>query len=191
MIIIEDTIVSEDLIGTYFSCKLSICNGLCCIEGDAGAPLDESEINIIKKSLSKIQKRMSVDGLEIIKKKGFVERDVLGNLSTALINGKECVFTYKDGDTTYCAIEKAYNSGDIDFIKPISCHLYPVRLSRLYNSVAINVHKWDICRKAFINGRRENIPLYKFLRIPLIRRFGKEWYRLLEEAVKISEERGK
>lgn len=178
MIQIDDTIISMDLFDKQFCCDLSVCKGECCIEGDSGAPLEESELPILEKILPIIWNDLSPVSQEVINKQGVSYVDIEGDRVTSIVNGGECVFSYVDENgVCKCAIEKAYKEGRIDFYKPISCHLYPVRLEKLRNgTVAINIHRWKVCQAAFEMGKKVGLPVYKFLKEPLIRRFGAEWY---------------
>lgn len=178
MIQIDDTIISMDLFDKQFCCDLSVCKGECCIEGDSGAPLEESELPILEKILPIIWNDLSPVSQEVINKQGVSYVDIEGDRVTSIVNGGECVFSYVDENgVCKCAIEKAYREGKIDFYKPISCHLYPVRLEKLRNgTVAINIHRWKVCQAAFEMGKKVGLPVYKFLKEPLIRRFGAEWY---------------
>lgn len=178
MIQIDDTIISMDLFEKQFCCDLSDCKGICCIEGDSGAPLEESEVPILEKILPVVWDDLSDKSKAVIEKQGVSYIDIEGDRVTSIVDGCECVFTYLDENgVCKCAIEKAYREGKIDFYKPISCHLYPVRLENLRNgTVGINIHRWKVCKAAFEQGRKCGIPVYQFLKEPLIRRFGAEWY---------------
>ena len=184
MIQIDDTIISTDLFETRFCCDLSVCKGECCVEGDSGAPLEKEELPELEKALPIVWDELPEKSRAVIERQGFSTVDVDGDLVTSIVNGGECVFAYFDEDgMCKCAVEKAYKEGRVDFYKPISCHLYPVRLETLRNgTVALNVHRWRVCRCAFAKGQEENVPLYVFLKEPLIRRFGKEWYEKVEIA---------
>ncbi len=178
MIQIDDTIISMDLFEKQFCCDLSDCKGICCIEGDSGAPLEESEVPILEKILPVVWDDLSDKSKAVIEKQGVSYIDIEGDRVTSIVDGCECVFTYLDENgVCKCAIEKAYREGKIDFYKPISCHLYPVRLENLRNgTVGINIHRWKVCKAAFEQGRKCGLPVYQFLKEPLIRRFGAEWY---------------
>ena len=178
MIQIDDTIISMDLFEKQFCCDLSDCKGICCIEGDSGAPLEESEVPILEKILPVVWDDLSDKSKAVIEKQGVSYIDIEGDRVTSIVDGCECVFTYLDENgVCKCAIEKAYREGKIDFYKQISCHLYPVRLENLRNgTVGINIHRWKVCKAAFEQGRKCGLPVYQFLKEPLIRRFGAEWY---------------
>lgn len=178
MIQIDDTIISTELFDMKFCCDLAKCKGECCIEGDSGAPLNEDELPKLEKLLPIVWDDLSDKSKKIIKEQGVSYIDEEGDLVTSIVNGGECVFTYFDEKgVCKCALEKAYRAGLSDFYKPISCHLYPIRLQPLRNgTIALNVHKWRVCKSAFTLGEERGIPLYQFLKGPLIRRFGEEWY---------------
>lgn len=181
MLQIEDTLVSFDLIERYFLCDLSQCKGACCIEGDAGAPLEQEELAVLHRILPEIWNDLSPEAREVINRKGVAYIDDGGETVTSLVRGKDCVFTCYDSDgICKCAIEKAYREGRIDFYKPVSCHLYPVRIKRYETFSAINVDRWGICKAAEVLGKREKLLAYQFLKEPLIRKFGQKWYDQLE-----------
>ena len=183
MILIEDTILSFDLFDEKFVCDLASCKGICCIEGDSGAPLDWSEIDILEEILPQIWDDLSPASQNLIKIQGVFYLDQEDEPVTSIVNGRECVFTYTDGQgICKCAIEKAFREGKTDFYKPISCHLYPVRLQKNKEFTAVNVHKWNVCECARIQGKNLGVPAYKFLKEPLIRKFGVEWYSQVEIA---------
>ncbi len=180
---IDDTLVSEELKNISFSCDLSQCAGDCCVEGDAGAPLEEKEIAILEDYLEEIKPYMTHAGLEVVEKTGVFDYDTDGEYVTPLVNDRECAFVWFENGISYCAIEKAWLEGKTDFQKPISCHLYPVRLSKLKHHTAVNYDRWDICKAALLKGKQENLPLYKYLKAPFIRKFGDSWYQKLAQAL--------
>lgn len=180
MIAIDNTLISENIKDVHFCCDLKKCKGACCVEGDAGAPLEEYEISILEDEIDNIMPFMREEGKEIIKKNGVFEYDEFGNYVTPLINDRECAYVIFENDLALCAIEKAYNQKKINFIKPVSCHLYPIRISKYNNFEAVNYHQWHVCEKALIKGRREKFPLYKFVKDALIRKYGENWYNELE-----------
>ena len=186
MKIVGQTLVSEDLKQTYFACKLSACQGDCCVEGDAGAPLEEGEISILEDYIDEVKPFMEKDGLQVIDKYGVFDYDAEGEYVTPLVNDKQCAFVVIENGINFCAIEKAYLAGKIKFQKPVSCHLYPVRLSKVGEFTAVNYHKWSICAPALINGKKEGKPLYQYLKVPLIRKFGKGWFEELDKQMKES-----
>lgn len=176
MIIVDDILVSDEIKEIYFACNLPVCKGNCCVIGDAGAPLDEQEISILEDDIDDIEPFMTERGLEVINRVGVFEYDTDGEYVTPLVDDIECAFVYLENGISYCAIEKAFIEGKIKFQKPVSCHLYPIRLSKVGNSTAVNYHSWDICSSALTEGKNSGIPLYKYLSIPLIRKFGQRWY---------------
>lgn len=183
MLQIQDKLVSLDLIEQFFCCDLDSCLGECCIEGDAGAPITQEEKEKIEQILPVIWDDLLPQAQQEIKENGVSYIDEEGDLVTSIIDGKNCVFTtYGKNGMCLCAIEKACRESKIDFLKPSSCHLYPVRLTKYSTFTAVNYHKWKICKCAEILGRKKQIRLYQFLKGPLTARFGKEWYDELVEA---------
>jgi len=174
---IKGTLVSLELVERFFCCDLDTCLGACCIEGDAGAPISEKEYKKLKGILPEVWDELLPRAQEEIKEHGVAYLDQEGELVTQIIDGKNCVFTcYEPGGLCSCAIEKAYRAGKIDFRKPISCYLYPVRIKKFPTFTAVNYDRWKICKCAEVLGRKENIRVYQFLKQPLIDRFGQEWY---------------
>jgi len=191
MIQIDDTIISLDVFKEKFLCNLDACKGECCIEGDAGAPLEEEEVEQLKKVLPVIWGDLSSEAQAVIEKQGVCYKDVDGDLVTSIVNGKDCVFTcYDENGCCYCAIEKAYREGKVDFYKPVSCHLYPIRVQKYSEFKAVNYHRWSVCKAAVLLGEKEDMPIYKFLKEPLIRKFGEDWYTELEIAAEEMKNRG-
>ena len=183
MISIGKTIVSEEVIKKQFSCDLAACHGECCVQGDSGAPLEEDEIGIIEDYLDDIKPFMTPAGIKAVDESGVFDYDTDGEFVTTLVQGQECAFVYFENDIAFCAIEKAYRLGIIDYIKPISCHLYPIRISKYKDFEAINYHKWQICDLALLKGKREKTALYEFVKAPLIRKYGQDWYDQLVNEV--------
>lgn len=183
MLQIQDTLVSLDLAERFFCCDLDSCLGECCIEGDAGAPITDDERKKLEELLPIVWDDLLPAAQREIEENGVAYVDEEGDLVTSIIDGKNCVFTtYGEGGMCQCAIEKACRAGKTDFLKPISCHLYPVRLNEYPTFTAVNYHRWKICKCAEILGRSKGIRLYKFLGGPLVRKFGREWYNELVEA---------
>jgi hypothetical protein len=183
MISIGNTIVSEEVIKKQFSCDLHACHGECCVQGDSGAPLEEEEISIIEDLLDDIEPFMTEAGKEVVRLKGVFDYDEDGDFVTTLVNDRECAFVYFENDIALCAIEKAYREGKINYYKPISCHLYPIRISKYSGFEAINYHKWEICDLALLKGKKEKVALYEYVKEPLIRKYGAEWYEKLVQEV--------
>lgn len=177
MLQIKDTLVTLDLAEQFFCCDLDKCLGECCIEGDAGAPITQEEYDKIKEILPAIWDDLMPQAQTEINANGVGYVDEEGDLVTSIIDGKNCVFTcYAPGGMCQCAIEKAYREGRIDFFKPASCHLYPIRLTKYSTFTAVNYHRWKICKCAELLGKKNGIKLYQFLKEPLTRYFGKDWY---------------
>ena len=174
---IDNILVSSDIITEQFCCDLDKCKGICCVEGDAGAPVTLDEIAGIEDSLDTVWNDMSASAQAVVDRQGVAYTDCEGDLVTSIVGGKDCVFTGYEGDCCLCALERAYRQGKTSFIKPISCALYPIRVKTFPNNVvALNYNRWDVCRDAVAKGRELGLPVYKFLEGPLVRRFGKEWY---------------
>lgn len=184
MVQVGEAIVSFDVLKEPFCCDLSCCKGVCCIEGDAGAPVTIDEVAAIENLLPEIEQQLSPEAKDVISKQGVAYTDASGDLVTSIVNGKDCVFTcYGSDGCCYCAIERAFREGRTSFMKPLSCHLYPIRITKVGSYKALNYNRWDICKAAVIKGKKEGIPVYKFLKEPLIRCFGEEWYNELETVV--------
>ena len=182
---IDDILVSSDIFTEEFCCDLDACKGICCVEGDAGAPVTLDEIGGIEDALDTVWDDMSASAQAVVDKQGVAYTDRDGDLVTSIVGGKDCVFACYEGDCCLCALERAYRSGKTGFCKPISCALYPIREKRLGNGmIALNYNRWDVCRDAVKKGRELHLPVYKFLKEPLIRRFGAEFYEKLCEAGK-------
>jgi len=179
----DDVLISFEVLRKEFVCNLNACKGACCVEGDYGAPLADNEIPIIEKDLDVIRPYLSHNANKLLDTKGFHEKDAEGELATTCLPGGECVFVIKEKGIYKCGIEKAYEEGKTTFKKPISCHLYPIRISQVGEYTALNYHKWDICNPACKLGKSLEVPTYLFLKEPLERRFGKEWFAELENIV--------
>ena len=180
MIQIDDAIVALDIIEENFLCDLSACKGECCVEGESGAPLENEEVEILEKILPLVWDDLAPKAQEIINAQGVAYQDRDGDMVTSIVNGKDCVFTYYDEKgICKCAIEKAYKEGKTDFYKPISCHLYPIRLEKFREFTAVNYHRWRVCKAAVLLGNKEGLRIYQFLKEPLIRKFGDAWYNEL------------
>ena len=183
MIQIDDKLISEDLFSEEFVCNLAKCKGICCVEGDAGAPLDEDETKILDEIYPKIKSYLRSEGIQAIEEQGTYTLDFEGDLVTPLVNNAECAYViFDEKGYTKCAIEKAYEDGVINWQKPISCHLYPIRITEYSNFSAINYHEWDICSDACTLGKELGVKVYQFLNKPLIRKYGEEFYQTLSEA---------
>ncbi|MEJ8590730.1 DUF3109 family protein [Riemerella anatipestifer] len=183
MIQIEDKLISEDLFSEEFVCNLNKCKGACCIEGDAGAPLEQSEVKILEDIYPKIKNYLRPEGIKAIEEQGTSVEDFEGDLVTPLIDNRDCAYViFDENGITKCGIEKAYEEGAIDWQKPISCHLYPIRITEYSTFTAFNYHEWKICSDACALGKELKVPVYKFLKTPLIRKYGEGFYQTLTEA---------
>ena len=179
MIEIEDVVLTDDIKDKYFVCDLNKCKGACCVEGELGAPLEQEECLIIEDILDDIFPYLSDKGKKAIREEGPYILDDEGDFSTTTIEGKECVFAYYEGDVLKCGFEKAFHEEKTSFKKPISCHLYPLRLNSKAEFSLVNYHQWQICDPACKLGKDLRVPLYIFLKDGLTRRFGEEWYEKL------------
>lgn len=186
MIWIEGKLVSDALVEEYFACQLSACKGACCWEGDSGAPLEETELAVLEAIYEQVKPFLSPAGIAAIEQQGkYVRSEDDGTYGTPLIDGGPCAYMVLGADgVAQCGIERAYRAGATDFQKPISCHLYPVRVSQNPDAgfEALNYHQWDICSAACRRGEAEKIPLYQFVREALVRKYGQEFYDALEGA---------
>ena len=186
---IAKTIVSEEIISNDFVCNLSACKGACCIDGEAGAPLEESELSILESIYPSVKPYLRPEGLTAIEAQGVYIKGVDGDWETPLIDGADCAYVIFDNKgVALCAIEKAYNEGKIAWKKPISCHLYLVRVKQYSDFSAVNYHRWYICDNACSLGKELTVPVYKFVKEALIRKFGNQWYEELEEVAKAMKE---
>lgn len=185
MILLENTIVSEDILEKNFICNLSACKGACCIEGDSGAPITQDELEILEAELENIKPYLTAVSLEAIKTQNFWEKDSDGDLVTTCLPTGECNFSLRDeAGMLKCGIEQAYRDGKASIQKPLSCHLYPIRISNVGEFEALNYHRWDICKPACKLGEEHQVAVYQFLKEPLIRKFGADWYNELDEIAK-------
>ncbi|MBL7963806.1 MAG: DUF3109 family protein [Flavobacteriales bacterium] len=176
-------LLSEDLFEKRFVCDLSACKGACCEQGDSGAPLEPEEARLIKKHLKDIEPYMTARGRKAVQEQGTSVVDMDGELVTPLVEEyAECAFAKKDSRGIWqCGIEKAYRNDEIPFHKPISCHLYPIRVEKLGTGEALNYHEWPICKPACTCGAKLDVPVFRFLKDPLVRKYGQQWYDELEE----------
>jgi hypothetical protein len=177
MIKVGEVLVSDDIRSVEFVCHLEKCKGACCVEGDLGAPLEEDELEQMKLIQKQVKPYLTAEGLRAIKEQGPYILDEDGDYSTPTIGGRECAYAhYDDKGILKCGIEQAWLDKKIGFRKPISCHLYPIRITKKKDFEAVNYHKWSICSAACSNGKALKVPLYKFLKEPLIRKYGEAWY---------------
>lgn len=189
MLQIDNTLISLDIFEKKFVCELGACKGACCVEGDSGAPLEDDETAQIEKVFPVVQKYMTIEGIRTVEEEGTWVIDNDGDKVTPLVNNQECAYTYKDDNgIIFCAIEKAFLNKEIDFHKPVSCHLYPIRITKYEAYDAVNYETNKLCIPARVNGEKLGVALYKFVKAPLIRKYGADWYKQLEIA---AEELGK
>lgn len=179
---IDDKLISTEIFERKFVCDLNACKGACCVEGDNGAPLTLEEVDILEEIYDAVKPFMREEGIAAVEKTGVFYMDEWNEPATTLVDNQECAFVYFDEKgITKCAIEQAHLAGKVDWKKPISCHLYPIRVSKLTNNVALNYDEWNICKPACACGEQLNVPVYKFLKEPIIRAFGEEFYDDMEK----------
>lgn len=190
MIVLQNTVISDDLKDKFFVCNLEKCKGACCVEGDLGAPLEEEELQILADNYEIIKPYLSEAGRQAIAEQGLYIKDWEDDFSTTTIGNRECAYAiYDDNLTLKCGIEQAYLDGKISWKKPISCHLYPIRITRYEGFEALNYDKWQICNPACSFGAELGVRVYQFLKEPLIRKYGADWYQELESLVEGEEVR--
>lgn len=189
MIDIDGKLISEELFTRKFVCDLAACKGACCVEGDAGAPLEDDELSILDDIYHDVKPYMRKEGIEVVEREGKYTKDSFdGAWVTPLVNNAECAYvTFDDNGIAKCAIEQAYNDKKIDFKKPISCHLYPIRVSKLRAGEALNYNEWNICKPACSCGDQLNVKVYQFLKEPISRKYGAEFFEQLKQADELFE----
>jgi hypothetical protein len=188
MYIIDNVYISDDIAEEFFLCDLEACKGACCVEGESGAPLDKNETEILAKIYPLVKPYLTAKANREIKKQGFFVKDASDEYSTPTINQRECVYAFYDEKKILkCGIEQAYLDGKIDFQKPISCHLYPIRITTLEHEEALNYQRWHICNCAIKKGSKNKLPIYQFLKEPLIRKYGEKWYNELCQKIEKGE----
>lgn len=175
---VGDVVLSSELLTECFCCDLEACRGACCVEGDSGAPLTLGEVGELEQVLDEVWPSLSAAAQHVIDRQGVAYTDCEGDLVTSIVDGKDCVFTCHDAaGCCFCATDKAFREGRTNWRKPISCELYPIREKPLRHGLTgLQYHRWSICRPAVRKGQALHLPLYQFLKEPLIRRFGTEWY---------------
>ena len=179
---IGGVLISSEILTEFFCCDYEKCKGICCVEGDAGAPVTLEEIADIEEALDTVWPQLSASAQSVIDKQGIAYADKDGELVTSIVRGKDCVFTCYEGNNCLCALERAYRESKTKFCKPISCALYPIREKNFGGGlIGLNYHRWDVCKDAREKGKALNLPVYKFLQEPLTRRFGEAWYQELCE----------
>ena len=187
MIAVGETLVSEDLLKKKFVCDLNACKGACCVQGESGAPLEDDELSILDAIYDKIEHYIPLSGRDAIRSQGKHMIDSDGERVTPLVKGKHCAYTYFENGTALCAIEKAFKDGVTDFRKPVSCHLYPVRIEKTQVYDSVKYQRWEICKPACRLGEELKVPVYRFVKDGLIRKYGKKWYAELERVAKVTE----
>ncbi|CAG4991261.1 hypothetical protein DYBT9275_00714 [Dyadobacter sp. CECT 9275] len=184
MILIDNTCISDDIEDQFFVCDLDKCKGACCVEGDSGAPLDEEELTVLDEIYDKVAPYLSEEGKQVIAREGKYTKDWDGDYVTPVINGRECAYAiYDSKGILKCGIEEAYNDGKISYKKPVSCHLYPIRVTKYEQYHALNYDRWGICSPACDLGQKLGVPVYQFLKEPLVRAYGPEWYQQLTQEI--------
>ncbi len=195
MILIDNLLISDEIIERKFVCNLKACKGACCVEGDAGAPLEKDEIKILEKEIENIKPFITSEGVKAINKQGVWMKDRSDTdykTKTPLMKGGACAYTvFDEKGTAGCGIEKAYEAGATTFHKPISCHLYPIRITKSSAVEMLNYDEWDICSPACQLGEQLKVPVYQFLKAPLIRKYGEDMYEALEATVKYMQQEKK
>lgn len=186
MIQIDDTLISDDIKEKFFVCDLDKCKGACCVEGDLGAPLEQEELADIEAVVELVKPYLPAEAIEALEKNGPYLLDEEGDFSTTTIDNKECAFAfYDERGILKCGIEQAWKDGKTSFRKPVSCHLYPIRITKLQDFLALNYDRWHICAPACELGSKLSVPVYQFLKEALIRRFGEKWYQELVEKIEL------
>ncbi|MDR2868484.1 MAG: DUF3109 family protein [Bacteroidales bacterium] len=181
MLIIDNVLVSEEIITEYFCCNLEKCQGMCCVEGDMGAPIAPEEIGDMEDYYPIYKQYMTAEGINKVDEEGTFDYDMEGEFVTPLLEDEACAFVYYEESVAKCAIEKAFLNGEIPFQKPISCHLYPIRIKILPDYEALNLHHWGVCEDACIEGKKSQTPVYQFLKGALTRKYGEMWYEKLDK----------
>lgn len=190
MIVIGKTVLSDDIADNFFLCDLNKCKGGCCVEGDLGAPLELQELPILDAIYEQVKPYLTPAGQKAIEQQGKYVLDEDKEYSTPTIHGKECAYaSYDEKGILRCGIEQAYMDGKTTFQKPVSCHLYPIRVTKYDNYFALNYDRWEICLPACELGRKTKTPLYKFLKDALIRKFGEDWYNKLSDTIENPQEK--
>ncbi|MEL6132711.1 MAG: DUF3109 family protein [Bacteroidota bacterium] len=187
---IDDKLVSSEVTQELFACDIAACKGACCVEGELGAPLEKSELPILKEIYPKVKPYLRKEGIQAIEEEGTWVRDFTGGLSTPLVEGQECAYvTFSKNGTALCGIEQAHRDGATDFKKPISCELYPIRVQPVGEFTALNYDRWDICSAACFKGAYEGVKVYEFVKDALIRAYGEEFYQQLDQTARFMEEK--
>ena len=174
------SLVSEEILEKAFVCDLNACKGACCVEGSAGAPLEAHETEILDQIYEDVRPFLRPEGIRAIEAQGTHVKGTDGEWETPLVDDRECAYVYFEGGTAHCGIERAQKAGATSWKKPLSCHLYPVRVREYTQVTAVNYHQWHICDPACQLGASLEVPIYKFVKEALVRKFGEDWYNELE-----------
>jgi hypothetical protein len=189
MIRVNNILVSDEIAQNEFVCNLQKCKGACCVEGELGAPLEADELEVLKQIYPHVKPFLSAEGIQAIEEQGLYVLDEDGDYSTPTIGGRECAYAvYDDKGILQCGIEQAYNAGSTNWRKPISCHLYPIRVMKRKNLEALNYHRWEICAAACELGAKLKVPVYRFLKEALIRKYGEAWYHELVRQIEAADD---
>jgi len=181
MIEIGDKVVSLDIIREKFVCDLAKCKGICCVEGESGAPLEDDEVRLLEEEYDHIKPYLREEGIKAVENQGTAVRDADQEMVTPLVGGKhECAYAIFENDIARCGIEKAWEEGATGFRKPVSCHIYPIRVKNYNNLKAVNYDRWKVCDPALLKGERENVPVYRFVKDAIERKFGTDFYHKLQ-----------
>jgi len=180
MVEIDDKVISLDILEKRFCCDLSICKGACCVHGESGAPLEDKEVKILPDEYPGFRDFLRPEGIRIIKEQGTSVLDADRENVTPLIDGRECAYTIFENGIARCGIEKAFDEGATNFRKPVSCHLYPVRIKRYKGFKAVNYDQWSICDSARTHGDKQDLAVFRFVREAIERKFGPDFYQKLE-----------
>ena len=183
MFAVDHVLISDDLLDAPFCCNLGACHGACCVVGESGAPLEDDERATLDEILPTVRKYLRQEALNVIEQKGVWEENGRDEYATTCVDGAECVFVTYDGPVAKCAIQLAHQNGEIDFPKPISCHLFPVRVEKLGDFETLNYERVLLCTSAVRNGRRKSAQLFDFLRAPLVRKYGEAWYQRFRDTI--------
>ncbi len=185
MLLVQDKLISSAVVEEQFACHLEECKGACCWEGDSGAPLEVAELAILEQIYAKVRPFLRPEGIAALEQQGLYVQLPDGEYATTLVNNRECAYlTFEPNGVAKCGIEKAWEAGEVDFKKPISCHLYPIRLTQLADYEALNYEEWEICSAACQKGKALRLPVYEFVKDALIRRYGESFYAELDAAAK-------
>jgi hypothetical protein len=180
MILLDEFVIDESLFSAYFSCNLAACKGACCVEGDAGAPLTGAEARLLQEELPQLQPYLLPQGVAAIEQQGVAVADEWSGWETPLVRGRECVYAVFEKGVALCGIEQAWQAGATAFRKPVSCHLYPIRVEYRGDRIYLRYHEWNICQSACVQGQAHQMPVFRFLKDGLIRAFGNRLYDELE-----------